>query len=208
MVRALRFGRLTLGKDLRVYRSRTAFAAGLLGPLLVLGGCSGEDPQPKIAPPESSAPTSASATPSGPVEPTMPAAAKQHNAAGAEAFVAYYWELVNYAQATGELAKLKSLGSGACQACAGGVAGLRTVFANGGTIQGGDASLSNVSSSVVQAGEHRAFQVTADIANTRQIISYSGKQKREVYPKSSVSARFIVDVRNRGLELAYWTKLS
>ena len=38
-------------------RLRTALALTLTVPLLALGACSGQDPQPKIAPPESSSPT-------------------------------------------------------------------------------------------------------------------------------------------------------
>ena len=38
-------------------RSRTAFALGLVVPLLVVGGCSSDEPQPRIAPSESPSPT-------------------------------------------------------------------------------------------------------------------------------------------------------
>ncbi len=65
------------GRELRVNRSLSAMAVGLVVPTLVLGGCSG-DPKPKIAPSESSSPvasrelvsdsTSAcAASPAGPV---------------------------------------------------------------------------------------------------------------------------------------------
>ena len=53
------------GRELRVTRSLSAMAVGLVVPTLVLGGCSG-DPEPKIAPSESSSPVasaSSSATP-------------------------------------------------------------------------------------------------------------------------------------------------
>ena len=40
----------------------------------------------------------------------MPAAAKRHTAAGAEAFVQFYWEMVNYAQRSGDVDGLRVLG--------------------------------------------------------------------------------------------------
>ena len=90
------------GKDLCVKRSRSAFVAlGLLVACPSVGlvaGCSSGDPQPKVAP---SAPVSASASssgaPSGPAEPVLPAAARKHTAAGAEAFVRFYIAVLNNA---------------------------------------------------------------------------------------------------------------
>ena len=56
------------GKDLRVNRSRSAFALGLVVPTLLLGGCS-EDPVPKVAPKESAS-ASASQSESASASPT------------------------------------------------------------------------------------------------------------------------------------------
>ncbi|WP_372492275.1 DUF6318 family protein, partial [Pimelobacter simplex] len=44
--------------------------------------------------------------------PVLPGAAKEASEEGARAFVGYYWELVNYAQATGDVRRLRR-GAGA-----------------------------------------------------------------------------------------------
>jgi hypothetical protein len=75
-------------------------------------------------------------TPTGPVEPTLPAEAEKATRAGAEAFVEYYWDVVNYAQATGDVALLSSLAEPSCGACEGGVDLITRVYDRGGRISG------------------------------------------------------------------------
>ena len=79
-------------------RLRVAAATALLVPL-ALAGCAEDDPQPKLPSASATSPTTtASATPDAAVEPTLPPEAQGKDEAAAEAFVRYYWELVNYAQ--------------------------------------------------------------------------------------------------------------
>lgn len=184
-------------------RSRSAFALGVVATLLVAGGCSADDPQPKVAPSE---PASASTSPSptGPVEPTMPAAAKKHTAAGAEAFVEFYWEMVNYAQLTGDLSGLVRLSDPNCGACAGGLDFLRRIFNGGGEVRGGEVSVQTHDSIKVHAGRDVSFRVLADVTNTRQVVDMPGTRKDETYPAATSAIQFIVDPERIGWTVAYW----
>lgn len=67
--------------------------------------------------PTSTAPTSATGTAYVPVKPAFPAAAKKQTLKSAEAFVKYFYELVNYAYAKPEAGLLGPLGTAACETC-------------------------------------------------------------------------------------------
>lgn len=126
-----------------VSRTRAVRAAAVLTALastLLVAGCGG-DPEPKFAVPSetTSAPTpSPSETPAaaGPTEPTLPAAARSHDAAGAKAFVKFYWAMINYAQETGDVSGLESLAH-KCVGCDAGVKFIKDSYRDGGSIRGG-----------------------------------------------------------------------
>jgi hypothetical protein len=67
----------------------------------------------------------------------MPAAAKKHTAAGAEAFVRYWVEVVNFAQATGQTSALEAIDDVRCAGCRGVVKAIRSPYSKGGRIEGG-----------------------------------------------------------------------
>lgn len=126
------------------HTSRTAAAVVTLLLSVLVTGC--EEDDPPNSPPSSSSPSvPASSTPSdptttvttGPVEPTLPAAAEAETKAGAEAFVEYYWEVVNYAQSTGDTDLLRSLSIAACAGCNGGAEAIERIYRRGGRIDGG-----------------------------------------------------------------------
>ncbi|MCW2791816.1 MAG: hypothetical protein JWO76_914 [Nocardioides sp.] len=186
---------------------KAALALGVVVPLLVLGGCSDDDPEPRIAPTTSTSPSntgSPSPTPTGPVEPTMPAAARQHTAAGAKAFVKFYWEMVNYAQVSGVLQPLVRLGDENCGACSGGVDFLRKIFNAGGVVRGGAVTVSNLEAIRVKAGSHVSWRVLADVTNTRQVVDLPGKRKDETYPAGKLSLQLIIDPQPNGWTVGYW----
>jgi hypothetical protein len=125
-------------------RLRLVTAAAVLTPL-VLAGCGGDDPEPKI--PEVA--PSTSSTPSGsPVaqateEPTLPPEAQGNDEAAAEAFVRYYWDLVQYAESTGDVKALDGLSLPSCGGCAGGEAFVRSMYGDGGYSRGGAYTVEN-----------------------------------------------------------------
>ncbi len=122
----MREGKRTTG------RARVALAG--VASLALLAGCDGgaADPSPSTSnttattppsPTSSSTPstetTTLSATTTGyvPVKPDFPAAAKKQTLKSAEAFVKYYYELVNYAFAKPQAGLLSPLGTADCETC-------------------------------------------------------------------------------------------
>ena len=105
----------------------------------MLAGCSEGDPVPRIAPSSpvsTSASLSESPSPStGPVEPTMPAAAKRHTAAGAESFVRFWFDSFTYGMTTGDTALVGSLSAPDCQSCEALVHKVDDVYRDGGQVK-------------------------------------------------------------------------
>jgi hypothetical protein len=102
--------------------------------LLMLTGCGGD---PKAVPspsPSSPATSPVSTTPSAPV---MPEEAKADSKAGAIAFVKYYVELINHAQATGDVQALADVESEKCRSCISAQKTLQEIYGVGGHIEGG-----------------------------------------------------------------------
>ena len=118
-------------------RCRLAIALGLVLPALAFGACSGE-PEPKFAPSESASPASRDSPAStGDAEPALPAKAQENNGAGAEAFVRYFIEVLNYAQRTGDTARLQRVSAPRCAACEGYAEEIDKTYAAGGHVKGG-----------------------------------------------------------------------
>lgn len=125
-------------------RTRRSVVGALALLVAALGAaCEDEDPSdpPTSAAPsrsDTTSPTEPTTTPTGPVEPTLPAAAEAGTKAGAEAFVGFYWAVVNYATKTGDVRLLKQLDQPSCEGCAGGIEWVERVYARGGHVIGGD----------------------------------------------------------------------
>ncbi|MBI2245838.1 MAG: hypothetical protein HYU55_18475 [Nocardioides sp.] len=172
-----------------VTRSRTVIAALCVVSVLALGACSGDDPQPRFAPPSSSAPTSPSTTAvSGPVEPTMPAAARGSDAAAAEAFVRFYWEMVNYAQATGDVRGLKGLAT-KCINCDNGVDFIANAYDKGGEIRGGEGTVSRLETHFVKRADGWWVIAECRVALTRQVVDLPGAGHDQRYEGGSADIR-------------------
>ncbi len=67
----------------------------------------------------------------------MPEEAKEDSKEGAKRFVKYYVEVLNLAQATGEIQTLSKLSSADCVACQRTIRSLETLYAKGGQLTGG-----------------------------------------------------------------------
>ncbi|MDQ6526460.1 DUF6318 family protein [Nocardioides sp. LHD-245] len=115
------------------------FAAALVL-LLSAAACTDDDPDPRD-PTSTWSPTGTMDTPSPtatpPAEPVLPEAAKQASEEGARAFITYYWDLINYAQVTGDVKALKAASATTCKGCQAGIRGIRRHYRSGGSIAGG-----------------------------------------------------------------------
>ena len=170
-------------------RHPAAIASSLLSALSLLttAGCTGAaDPAEPTPPPTPPATASTpSPTPTGPATPTppvMPDAANAHTKAGAKAFVRYFWQVVNYAQATGDTAPINSLNSSNCSACEAGVAAIDKTYEAGGHIVGGQASLSDLHAELLVAGDLRLARVSYTIRIADQRNDYPGRANDTAEP--------------------------
>lgn len=141
-----------------------AAGAALLTSLLV--GCSGQDPPPSEPPPltsgttTSSAPASISPTPpSSTTEPSgapvLPDAAKAHTPAGAEAFVRYWYDTLQYSWDVMDSAPIQTLGD--CLSCNNIADTIDTVAADGNRLEGGEIRIRAVD------GQTSSDQTTATV---------------------------------------------
>jgi hypothetical protein len=144
--------------------------------LLLLSGCSDDDPSPRdpsstwspTGKMETETPTS---TAPEPVETELPAAAREASEAGARAFIEYYWELINYAQATGDVKALKAVSASTCKGCGAGIRGIKKHYGSGGTIVGGTNRIARLSlTEVTSASGIYAFQGDARVEHDAQTI--------------------------------------
>jgi hypothetical protein len=67
----------------------------------------------------------------------MPAAAKAKTKAGAIAFARHYIELINHAQATGDVAPLTGVEKNGCASCGRANGVIQSLYRQGGSIRGG-----------------------------------------------------------------------
>jgi hypothetical protein len=135
--------------------------------VLVLAGCGGDptaDPSPTPSTPVTS-PVSTTPTP-----PAMPDAAKANTKAGAIAFVRHYIELINYAQATGDVDSFTEVDSPECRSCATARRALTDIYGAGGHIEGGE--LRATIQSVAPRPDLRARTVFASVTyGPQQVVS-------------------------------------
>lgn len=175
-----------------VSRTRAVLTAAVLLSALALGGCSDDEPEPKFAPP-SKAPTSPSTTAaSGPIEPTMPTAAKRHDAAAAEAFVKHYWAMANYAQATGDVSGLEDL-SLRCTNCDHSIASVQQVYQGGGTIRGGENRATRLKTTFLLRPAGDWAVVELDLLTKKQEVDLPGSSDDLNYPGGRTGIRMMLE---------------
>ncbi|WP_235319294.1 DUF6318 family protein [Pimelobacter simplex] len=131
--------------------------------------------------------------------PVLPGAAKEASEEGARAFVGYYWELVNYAQATGDVRRLRRVSGPRCAACSDFISRVLEQYQSGGRIVGGTNSvtiddLSEVTTSTASAF---GFKVTATVSYDAQtIVAHDGDQDKRS-PGSDVFTAYLLWVESK-----------
>lgn len=139
---------------------------------VLLAGCEEGREAPLLTGPSPSPLTPTASTTRSPdasrPEPTLPAAAMHVTSAGAEAFIRYFWALVNYAQKTGDVATLRSVVVDTCPVCISAIDFVDEVYQQGGRITGGRYSVEDESASreggawTVRAQVHVGVQHVVD----------------------------------------------
>lgn len=160
----------------RAKRRRCVVALALVVLGAGVGGCNADPPDPG---PTWSASASADGTASGsptaapgPAVPVLPAAAREASEAGARAFVGYYWELVNYAQATGDVKALRRASAPTCTGCQSGIRGVVDLYEAGGHLTGGTYSLAILTFDQLKGmrASNVAFEALLTVHNLEQLI--------------------------------------
>lgn len=105
----------------------------------LIAGCGGNAPTPGPSPTPS--PTASS---TGRAAPPLPQAATAHTKAGAIAFVRHYIDLINYAQATGDTKPIRAVEGPHCSSCTSANGYVERLYARGGRLVGGVASITKV----------------------------------------------------------------
>lgn len=178
---------MTSHNVLTSWRARPGAAAFVVAAGLLLAGCAGGAPaDPGTA---SSAPTgSASASPSpsptpsavykpadasGPAQnvpvPVLPEVAKTETKEGLEAFARYWFEQVNFAYDTGDIAGVNALTSPSCEFCANITSSLTTNYQEGRWLAGGHITVP-AASTTFERGPDGNYQVILQLQ--QETITY------------------------------------
>lgn len=205
MGRLCGWSRLLAGRRARCRAVVVALAVVIAGG--GTAGCDGGPPDPEPTPPPPSVDVSASGPttsgapvpPVAPAVPTLPAAAREASEEGARAFVGYYWELVNYAQATGDVRRLRRASGPKCEQCQRGISAIATVYANGGYI-----TEANYTPTITRFGRLqgtatrvRAFEGTVRVTNGAHKQVAADGTEREFPPSELTYEIYLLWVNER-----------
>ena len=102
----------------------------------LLGACSEDSPAPPPSPSTSSSSSTTETTEPVPEPPALPPEATTPDAAGAAAFVRHWFDLANYAYATGETAPLEAVALEECESCSALISATGEVYDGGGKFEG------------------------------------------------------------------------
>ncbi len=130
-------------RDLQRSGSLRRTVAGVLLGTALLTGCSEKTEANKTLPPASAAPTTEALPPMGPADFPIPDEARTKDAAGAEAFLRYWIDLMNRQRAIPAGQPLRDLGP-ECQECLRIARNYDDVAAAGHRYEGGDLTLNDV----------------------------------------------------------------
>lgn len=123
---------------MRGFRGIVDGAAAGVAVLVLSTGCAADEPAPSPPPSTTttSSPSSATSSPTVAV-PELPEAATVGDAAGAEAFVRHWVDVLNYAYQTGDTGPLDAITLPDCELCEGNAADIENVYRSGGLLEGG-----------------------------------------------------------------------
>lgn len=111
--------------------TRAVIAAVAL--LLGLSACSGEDPEPNVAPPSPTSPSTTGTSAETP--PEMPDAAKVMTQTGAERFVRFWFSVLSYGMVTGDTEPVQGISAAGCKSCQALIRQIDALYAKGGKVR-------------------------------------------------------------------------
>lgn len=188
---------------------RRTLAVACVLPLL-LAGCSEAEPTPQVPDPSPSEPSSASATETGPVEPTLPPEAEGDGKKAAVAFVEHYFAVLTFAQATGDTSRLSQMAIPGCETCRGSLDAIKRTYKAGGRIRGGDYEVKSIRTTkqgpLPDGGASFIGRATVD--HSKQVITGSGVTGLDgTYPAGISTFDFTAVLQSGGWQMADWTLL-
>lgn len=186
---------------------RTGGAAVVIAASLALAGCSGGSPgQAGTSSPASTnlATTSASPTPaptptavykpadaSGPAQnvpvPVLPEVAKTETKEGLEAFVRYWYEVLDYSYETGDSTVLKNVSQPSCVFCSSLRDGIAEAWSDGRWISGGNITTPAVTATMEPSGD--SYAVVQVIQEIIEIRNADGSLHQAPTPATNTGSR-------------------
>ncbi|WP_459970947.1 DUF6318 family protein, partial [Nocardioides pyridinolyticus] len=118
------------------------------------------------------------------------------DAAAAEAFVKFYWELVDYAQQSGNVASLRSLGQN-CVTCEAGIKSITEIYSAGGEIRGGEGAISDLQARFLADSSQRVL-VIFTLTNSSQVVDYPGESRDIHYEAGDLAYQTILKHTSSG----------
>lgn len=176
-------------------RSLRAALAASVAALALLGACSDDDPSPGD-PSSTWTPTGKPETPTSdatekPTEPALPEAATKATEDGARAFIAYYWDLINYAQVTGDVKALKRASGPTCDGCTRAVRAVEELYGSGGQADGGDYDLVIERVRELSSDALYGMEAVIRVRNAEQRIVRDGEEEIS-QPKTSKFLTYLI----------------
>lgn len=179
--------------------------------VLLTTSCSDDDKDPESEPSDSTsasptAPsTSASPVDTEPTEPPAPEGMAEDSKQGAELLVRYYWQLVDYAQLTGDVKAMKTLSRPGCEACNNGLSALRGIHKAGGFIRGGKHAVRALKVTRLGSVDSGAYRVDLILSSSRQKARASAEAKLDTVPASVDGFLFAISKDTDGrLKIDFW----
>lgn len=183
-------------------------AALAIVPLLALGACNGdsdaEPPEPTAGATTTPPTPDPDPSPTGPVEPPVPDAMAKPTKAGAKAFVTYYWDVFNYAQATGDVRVLRSLALQGCDVCEDFSGAIRDLYRGQGSVEGGNRELLRFDTlRVLTASVGKVFEARFVISIDQHQVSNGADGKVREFDAATTGYSFQMLKSDRGWKVTY-----
>lgn len=156
-------------------RARAVLACGALAVTMVLGGVAVAGRSSHPTGPAGVGGSAANQLGAGTSAPVPPEAATAESAAGAESFTRYWFDVLNYATATGATGPLEQASSPECAACKAALAAIHGAYQNGLSMQGGRYALRSLHVDSFFTLQRPILRVVFD-RTPRSIINTSGQE--------------------------------